>query len=258
MDNSNKKNFTIKKALFNPDDKNFFDNSQSLDLEIINSWNLEKGMKIHIEQGYLKDSLRNEKDNKIYFGYQKDLDKNGVKPFIDYILPPRAGSEFDEKFIGIHFRIKFDDNKYYIKDLGAGFGTFIKLDNEMKINNNSLINIGETFLVFTYIEDKIKNLLIKVFTGNEIVQNYEYNEDKEIILIGRGKDNDIIIDDKMISRNQCYLKYDTEKNIWLIYDGDTNGNTSTNETWLYAMDDQLIYDEMMFKSNHNLFKCHYY
>jgi hypothetical protein len=40
-------------------------------------------------------------------------------------------------------------NKYFILDLGNGFGTFTKLQSEIILRNNSLISLGESYLVCT-------------------------------------------------------------------------------------------------------------
>ena len=256
----------IKKDLFNVYENNMqnFFNYTCLDLEVINSWNLPKGLKIHITKDHLENSLRNMNDGKIYFGFQKDLNESEERPYIDYLLLPKD-IEYDEKFIGVHFQIKYDENnfKYYIKDLGSGYGTFVKLIEPMKIKNNLLINIGETFIVFTINENEEKNdiLILKIFTGNEHSEIFEFKPEKKIIRIGRDISSDVYIEDKMISRKHCHIYYENngnnseEKNNWFIKDGDLNGKKSANETWLYILEDTLIYDQMIIKTNHNLLKC---
>jgi hypothetical protein len=76
--------------------------------------------------------------------------------------------------------------KYYIIDLGNGFGTFIKLQSENILKNNTLISLGESYIVCTLgIEDDTINsdyniklnsvpqndysemLNIKIFSGNK-------------------------------------------------------------------------------------------
>ena len=37
-----------------------------------------------------------------------------------------------------------------MKDLGKGFGTFINIDKWIEIKNNSLINIGESYILITF------------------------------------------------------------------------------------------------------------
>ena len=253
----------IRKDLFNINDENI--KYTNLDLEVINSWNLPKGLKLHINKDKLKNSLRNGNDGKIYFGFENDSNSDiNTESKLDYILMPKD-NEYDEKFIGIHFMIRYDENKckYYIKDLGSGYGTFIKLINPMKITNNLLINIGESFIVFN-LDDDNKNISLKLFTGDEQSETYEYTFNKKIITIGRDKDSDVFIDDKLLSRKQCYIYYQEDENddnnnyTWFINDGDVNGKKSTNDTWIYSIKDTVIYDQMIFKTNHNLFKCNCY
>ena len=85
------------------------------------------GLQLHIDQNGLKNSIRNEKDSITYFGFQTEEELNS-NSYIDYLLGPKD-QEYDEQFIGKYFQIRFDwDTKNnYIKDLVAGFGTFIKL-----------------------------------------------------------------------------------------------------------------------------------
>ena len=269
MANTNSTNSHIKRDLFSADINNNLENLKNfhytcLDLEVINSWNLPKGLKLHINKDHLENSLRNENDGKIYFGFQKDINILNEKPYIDYLLQPKD-NDYDNKFIGIHFEIRYDENnyKYYIKDLGSGYGTFIKLVESLKIKNNLLINIGDTFIVFSFKENGEKNevLVLKIFTGNEQSEIYEFNCKKKYIIIGRDISSDVYIEDKLLSRNHCYIYYEknendnNDKNCWFIKDGDLNGKKSTNDTWLYSLEDTLIYDQMIFKTNHNLFKC---
>ena len=45
----------------------------------------------------------------------------------------------------------------------------------------------------------------------------------------------------------------------MVYiDGDINEKKSTNDIWMYSFKENLIYDQMIFKTNHNLLKCHCY
>ena len=50
------------------------------------------------------------------------------------------------------------------------------------------------------------------------------------------------------------MKMMMKKNNWFIKDGDIIGKNSTNDTWMYTSKETLIYDQMIFKTNHNLFK----
>jgi len=262
ISNTNSSNkIQIKKALFNSSKEN--KKYTKLDLEVINSWNLPKGLKLHIKKDKLENSLRNANDGKILFGYEKDIDNSNEEPKIDYLLIPKD-NEYNEKFIGIHFMIRYDEDefKYYIKDLGSGSGTFIKLINPLRVINNLLINVGDTFIVFS-LDEENENITLKLFTGDEQTETYEYTPEKKIITVGRDKSSDIFIEDKLLSRKQCYIFYEENENDegkknWFIQDGDIKGKKSTNDTWIYSFKDTLIYDQMIIKANHNLFKCNCY
>ena len=259
----------------------------NLILEIMTSWNLPEGYKLTIRNKHgLENSLINrifkerekEERSTVYFGFQREEDLN-TNPNIDYLLYPKEDF-YDKKFIGKHFQIRYDTiNKlYYIKDLGFGFGTFIKLTKDIKINDNFLINIGETYIVFSLNpneineennnnideykeEEKNKNIInIKVFSGDEKCDNYNFdNFSKKNILIGRNAICDVIIEDKMLSRVHCSLFYveneKEEEKGWYLKDGNLNGKKSTNDTWFYSAEETLIENDMIFKTNHNLFKC---
>ena len=251
----NTNDFFIESPL-NTDNKrnnNIINNKVVLDLEVINSWILPKGLLLHINNEGLENSLRNKKDGITYFGFIKDYNKNNSNNEIDYIINPKD-EEYDERYIGRHFKIEFNVNKYFIQDLGFGFGTFIKIINELKIKDNYLVNIGETYLVFTIDENKIN---IKIFSGNEKYEPFIFNNDIiEPIFIGRDCDCLISIEDKRLSRIHCTLNYNKENKFWFLKDGGNN-NFSTNGTWLYAAEEYEIFDGMIFKTNHNLFKCKY-
>ena len=230
-----------------------------LDLEVLNSWNLPVGLQLHIDEFGLKNSIRNQGDGVTYFGFQTE-DELNENPYIDYLLGPKE-QEYDEQFIGKHFQIRFDNDtkKYYIRDLGNGFGTFIKLIDEEKIKDNLLINIGETYIVFSFNNDNENELIIKLFTGEEQSNSYSFNcENQKCIIIGRDSSLcDIIIDDKMLSRVHCCINYKEKNNEkgWYIKDGNLQGKKSTNDTWFYTGEETVINDQMIFKTNHNLFKC---
>jgi pSer/pThr/pTyr-binding forkhead associated (FHA) protein len=272
---------------------NYQNKNDNLVLEIITSWNLPEGYKLTIkntqglENSIIKKKDKNKEKNITYFGFQReeDLIKN---PFIDYLLYPKEDF-YDNKFIGKHFQIRYDqeNNLYYIKDLGFGFGTFIKLTKDIRLKNNFLINIGETYIVFSLSQNNLENenqtennnetlknndfdsdeknntnnsINIKVFSGDERCDNYNFDYfSNPTILIGRNAFCDIIIEDKMLSRVHCCVFFvDSEKEEekgWYLRDGNLNGKKSTNDTWFYSAEETLIENDMVFKTNHNLFKC---
>ena len=224
-----------------------------LDLEILSSWNLPKGFLLHINRFGIENSLRKKYDGITFFGYEKENHDSNKNYNIDYIISPKDLSIIDEKYIGRHFQIKYDENinNYYIKDLGFGFGVFVKLDKEILIKQNLLINIGETYIIFYINKNELK---LKIFRDSEKTIEYTFNgEENDYILIGRNNNSDVYIEDKMLSRIQCNIFYKNDG--WFLKDGDLQGKASTNRTWFYCSDETLIYNEMIFKTNHILFKC---
>ena len=193
------------------------------------------------------NSLRNGNNGKIYFGYEKDIVNNKFN--LDYLLMPKD-NEYHEKFEGIQFKIEYDKNKlkYFIKDLGSGYGTFIILKTPLRIINNLLISIGYTFIFF-FLSQENENLSLKLLTGDEQSEVYEYLPEQKIITVGRDKSSDIFNEDKLLSRKQCYIycqRDEKDKIEWFIKDGDINGKKSANDTWMYCFKDTFIYDQMIF------------
>ena len=258
--------------------KKVYSSSKKLILEIISS-DSEKFVSIEIDPyGYI-NSKREKKDGITYFGYQDE----GFG--VDYQLKNGDGYFNEDAFNGKHFMIKFnpDDLNYYVKDLGKGFGTFIKIQEWAEIKNNLLLNIGENFIVFSLGDEEgeekekeenlndnnnnIKNenidndtcLNIKIFSMKS-QKIFTLTPDNCPATIGRNSDNSIVIDDDMLSRIHCTIDFD--KNKWYIQDGFAkNGlqeeeiKKSTNGSWIYAYDEIKITDKMIFKANHNLFIC---
>ena len=144
------------------------------------------------------------------------------------------------------FKIFYDFNKhlYYLKDLGVGYGTFYKIEEEVLIKQNSIINIGESYLIFYFQnENNEEDLFLKIYQ-NEGEYPPIIIKSKKINQVGRSDKCDVYIKDKMLSRVHCILFY--IDNNWYIKDGNENGNESTNGTWLYALEDIEIKDGMKF------------
>ena len=169
-----------------------------------------------------------------------------------------------EKNKNAFFKIFYDYDKhiYYLMDLGIGYGTFFKIEEDIIIKENSIINIGECYLIFSFKQKNADNeddvneddLYLKIYSNE---REYEpmiipANNDR-IYQIGRSDKCDVYIKDKMLSRIHCIIFY--IDNNWYIKDGNENGNESTNGTWLYANEEIEIKEGMKFKSNSCNFYC---
>lgn len=245
--------------------------TKNLNIEIINNITLTK-KELCINSKGLINSKRQANDGFVFFGYETKNKKN-TNPKIDFLLITNDKEITEEEFNEVHFQIRYCEinDKYYIKDLENGFGTFIKMIDKMKITNNFIINIGETFIVFTFNNSNEKELNINVFTKGINNQNFCFNSNRDsYIIIGRNDSCDIKINDKLISQMHCIITYsefngeedcdfDNEKEEcgWFIKDGNLDGKKSTNDTWYFSKEELEIYDDMIFKNNHNIFKCVY-
>ena len=249
----------------------FIETQKYLELIIENSSSIQRGESIIITPNGILNSKkkRRHNSNEVLFGYFSDLSNYYD---VDYELPPNPfiknnnfenniSSRDNDKNEGIFFLIyyNFKLQNYFIKDYENGYGTFIKINNSYQLKDNSLINIGDSFLIFTFNENnennQNENLCLKAYSGNITYEPkiFEYTLNKEYT-IGRNEKDDFVLQDKMLSRIHCIIFYD-EKG-WFIKDGNQIGEPSTNGTWVFAYDEFEIYDEMIFKSNSNLFSCH--
>ena len=166
----------------------------------------------------------------------------------------------------IFFKIYYNyaNETFYLMDMGVGYGTFYKIEEETIIKENNIINIGESYLIFSFNnlnedenqEIKEDDLFLKIYSNEG---QYEpiiiQKEDNKIYKLGRSEKCDVVIKDKMLSRVHCILFY--LDNNWYIKDGNEKGNESTNGTWLYALEEIEIKEGMKFKSNSCNFICNY-
>ena len=264
-----------------------------LKLIIENSISLQKGTVIFITQNGMENSQRSPefKDKNIYFGYKT---KKSLINDIDFYLPENeslknsleSNSNFNSKSFdneGKFFKIFYNEEskKFYIQDLGFGFGTFIRLTDEFILKDNSLISIGDSYLVFSYSfpnENNSNNssnnifnnensnnnnniLYLKPYSGSVKYQPVQLsidnnnNNNNNCFSVGRSENCFCCLNDKMLSRVHCVIYFSKEKG-WFIKDGNENGTPSTNGTWIYALEEMEIKDNMTFKANSNLFSCH--
>ena len=192
--------------ILNLDMITFMNNNEEND---INN-NTRKKIKTCIEitpLGY--NESKRKKDGITFFGYQKE----GEEEEIDIKINPIEDENLDDKFYGKHFQIKFnpEDLNYYLRDLGHGFGVFIRINDWIEIKNNFLLNIGENYLIFSLIEST--NILnIKLFSASSGQNIFDFKKENSPITIGRKAENDINIEDNMLSRIHCTIK--NKENKW--------------------------------------------
>lgn len=289
--------------------------SPILILTVISSaGSLKKGTTLTINCLGLVNGLNNRKDGYVYFGFYPNnmsipSDPNSNK-IIDFNLDPEYklnhhnkmqitnkesidateyGDAANNSNIGRHFVIEFSipNYKYIIKDLGLGYGTFVRLDRLITLKDNQLINIGQIFIVVN-ICDKVENenshyvnysghnnnngvtngntnnnnntsiasakanqLKLKVYGPVNNGETFYFEPKKNNISIGRYELADVKLKDKMLTQIHCMINYSDEG--WKLMDGQTN-KPSTNGTWIYINEEFEMYNRMMFKTNQTIFE----
>ena len=137
-----------------------------LELIIKDSLYLEIGLKIKINAlGLVDKSLRNKKNGFTYFGILlPDEENNNEIDFSTIDLANNIINMKDNQILsGRQFRIRFDINSnfYFIKDCsyGRGYGSFMKIINEMKIKDNKVYKflvVKKIIIIMDLIKGKLK------------------------------------------------------------------------------------------------------
>ena len=208
-------------------------------------------------------------DGFVLFGYEpmptfeQDIEEVNLeqrKSIYDFVFPTDK-----ENSISLNefpsFAIYFDtkSENYYIQDFNMGIGALMKVK-KFKIENNTLINVGNNYLVVCIEKDKF---IVKIF-NNSILEN-NGQEDKKFITkefkklkkdfsltIGRNKKCDVYIEDMMMSKIQSTIKYIHNEKCFYLFDGNIQ-KESMNGTWVYILNPVLITDNFVFKAEHTLF-----
>ena len=107
----------------------------------------------------MEGSLRGKKDGVTYFGSKKKarpFGEDNQKPEIvnDYVIR-NTDAEINNKHRGRHFQIEYciDSNSYKMRDLGVGFGVFVRIDQPLILRDNHLISMGTSFLIINMEEE---------------------------------------------------------------------------------------------------------
>lgn len=63
--------------------------------------------------------------------------------------------------------IFYENNGFYVEDLGLGPGAFLRLYNWTIIYDNMLVNIGQSYIVFNILpsDDAFKRVKLKIYGG---------------------------------------------------------------------------------------------
>mmetsp|Transcript_14739 Transcript_14739/g.16448 ORF Transcript_14739/g.16448 Transcript_14739/m.16448 type:complete len:254 (+) Transcript_14739:85-846(+) len=171
------------------------DKAPLLKLEIIEGSNI--GQFYQINACGLSSLLgRGRKDGCVLVGSQ-EYASNIEEPYNDIILEPGENSEIGKR----HFLIKYnlETTAYYLRDLGDGNGTFVRLDNPLILKTGYIISFGDSHMFIQIIEDYEKmesKIEIKFLDGPKTDQTFSFEspllseefKNNKTIKIGRMND----------------------------------------------------------------------
>jgi len=156
---------------------------------------------------------------------------------IDFIIPSKD-KETEKRHRGRHMQIEYSlerGGKYLIRDLGIGFGAFVRLDKALELKDNHLLNMGESFIIVNLINEKASSayalsehddqpkhlttnsahpttkLRLKLFGGPSTGEVFYFRPEFDphapsdqqpttIVKIGRSNSCDVVIEDAVLSK----------------------------------------------------------
>ncbi|CAD8211847.1 unnamed protein product [Paramecium octaurelia] len=242
-----------------------------------------------LDENQIFEFQPNHQSNVIYFGCKYKNNRGGYK--INDFKIPSIDNKLNKKNRGQHFYIKYDyqNQNFRIKDLGIGFGCFFKAS-EIQLQNNTLITMGsmyfttqicygqdllrlpsfnnlydvKEFIVSGYPCDRQQflsldrdqwYLRIQLYGGTAKDDVYILSS-KNYLPVTIGRNIDCLIryyDDVLLSKYQCTILFDGQ---WKIIDG-IEGKSSTNGTWLYLKDEQILKENMLLKTNNTIMEVNF-
>ena len=165
----------------------------------------------------------------VYFGCKKHngnkKEEGGV--INDFVIPSKD-KETERRHRGRHMQIEYsiEKNKYLVKDLGIGFGAFVRLDKPLELKDNHLLNLGESFIIVNLINEKFSvanysistydckesqgegcgmKLRLKLFGGPSTGEVFYFKPDVDILKIGRSTNCEVVIEDAVLSKFQATI-----------------------------------------------------
>ena len=197
--------------------------------------------------GSLENSSSNDTTN--HAGCTGGVPSPSDQTMCDFVFPTQSKqqpSQEDDR----EFYIRFDQasKRFFVKDMGRGYGVFQEISEPVPLRDNTLVNIGEAYIV-SNVEQK--TLKLRVFSAPERGENpdkYQCAHIDQRLVVGRSPNCDIRIEDELLSKAQGEIYFDPSVGSWVLSDG-FNGNVSTNGTWVYVSEEQPIVTGTMLKSN---------
>jgi pSer/pThr/pTyr-binding forkhead associated (FHA) protein len=156
-----------------PDSEN--DKANIIHLEIIEGTNIGDVYEINA-QGLIGGLGRGRKDGQVLIG-SKEYDDDMDEPYNDIVLNHQENNEIGER----HFLIKYnrETTGYYLRDLGDGNGTFVRLDTPLLLKTGYIISFGDSHMfiqIYDDIKEDVSKLQIRFLDGPKTEQTFTYSE----------------------------------------------------------------------------------
>lgn len=203
--------------------------------------------------GLTTGGLRKTKDGITNFGPISE--QNGVV-INDYIIHlPGNLNEVIQTLFSVNFNL--EEKMYYLcPGVVGNYGDatiFMKIDSKLKIDKKLFLSLGEVhFSVET--KDAINHKIeIEITYDSNTTKKYEFDKDKKIITLGRGKKCDILLYHLSYSRIQTTFWFDEKEQEWFLQDGNEE-KKSTNGTWAFLNWNWKIEEDIQFRIGQNLLK----
>ena len=233
-----------------------------LTLTVIDGKTFPAGTEIVINAGGLAKGGRGKKDGITYFGSQKYKisTKNSQQKLMNDVL-------LNDETVGMrHSMLKYNPmtRKYALKDLGDGSGTFIKVENKIKIKSGYIMSFSDSHVLLS-ISEGIKEkslpdlekapkdaLTLKFLDGPKLGKKYNFLKENSVVKVGRMNDCAVKFEGNSLSRYQCAFEY--IDNAWYLSDG-WEEKPSTNGTWLFLEEFYEIKESAIIKIGQTLFRA---
>jgi len=222
--------------------------------------NLLKTNTLQIDASGLNNSLRKMRDGHTFFG--------PVADYVNYLIKFKKNciiNDFtieglkNEGNIKRLFVIYFERNsqKYFLRSINDDYSQnsaliYIKITKPMSLKPKQYISLFQAVLCVTVFEF---NLIVVITKDNGLTNEkitYHFDPKDSPVTIGRG-DCKIKLNYSSLSKKHCTIYYNIYSNIWEIYDGFEN-KESTNGTWLLVNSKHEIKEDTLVKIDSRSFK----
>ena len=153
------------------------------------------------------------------------------------------------------------NKRYYLRDLGEGSGTFVKIQQRVRLISGAIVSFSDSHVAIGISEGasngkhtQQNTLSLRFLEGPKLDQTYSFGKELQTVRIGRMQDCDVKFDGTSLSRYQTSIEF--ENGEWYVSDG-YNGKPSTNGTWIFAEDFFELDDNSIIKIGNTLFQAIY-